>query len=224
MRCDCGALVFEGDVTCSECGRELSIAPRRAEPPVEQVPLAQVEAVEPDPVPADAPRCAEHPDQLSRGTCARCGRFCCAACLPDAWQKNCPACQRRLRVEQNPVELKRLRRELTVAFFFAALVISGLGVLLPLFMGNPRVSWIAGGVALALLQLLAAVLFLARPRAAAAWLGVAVEGAAAAILAATIGPNCVTVVLALFPLMTGWRIVKWSSLEREAAELARAGA
>ncbi len=35
------------------------------------------------PIPAQAPVCPVHPDQLSAGTCPRCGRFACGECLGD---------------------------------------------------------------------------------------------------------------------------------------------
>jgi len=227
VRCEnCGALVFEGDAACGECGREVPRATSATPPPTPE-PRPVEAPVEPDApaAPEGAARCAVHADAPATKTCARCGRFCCAACLPEpARQPNCPACHRRLRLEANPKELKRLRRELTVSFFFAALIIALVGIGAPLLASpqRPRLDWVTAGALLALAQLVVAVLFLVRPRAGPAFVAVVVEALPALGLFAEYGPNCLTLTFLAFPVVTAVRATKWTGLVREAAELAAA--
>lgn len=228
MRCDgCGAAVFEGDAACSDCGRELPDRPRRAEPavvaPAVEAPIAEPEAPPADAPLGDAPRCAEHFDQLAPATCGRCGRYCCQRCLPQPRvEPHCPGCQRTLRLQQNPVQLAALRRELTVSFFFAALVIAGLGLAFPALLGSQRVEWYGLGTLFLLGQVSAAAGFLVLPRPGFAWAAVAVELVAALSLMAGVSVSLVTLVLLAFPLFTVFRIFRWQSLATEAGALAGA--
>jgi hypothetical protein len=216
-------LVFEGDAACGECGREVrSVVPAPA-PTVSAPPAEAPAPQEPTPLDADAARCAEHPDAPASKTCARCGRFCCAVCLPEPKrQPNCPACHRRVRQEANPKELRRLRRELTGSFFFAVLVIALLGIALPVLASphGPRVDWLILGSLVALVQGTTAVVFLARPRPGLGWFAVLVELLPSLGLAAEFGPSCFTLSLLAFPVVTAVRLLKWSALLREAASLA----
>lgn len=226
MRCEgCGASVFEGDAACSECGRELvarSPEPVRAvaEPEVAAEVVAPV--VEDAPLPAEAARCPEHPERIAPATCARCGRYCCVTCLPEPkHEPHCAACRLRVRREDNPRELKRLRLELTVSFFFATAVIGLFGVLFPVMVGGSAASsaWFIGGLVFSFLQFLGAVLFAAVARGWSAWIATMIELSAAALLLAAVGPNCFSLVLLSMPLVTVFRIFKWQSLQAEAATL-----
>ena len=173
--------------------------------------------------PAEAPRCPEHFDQLAPATCGRCGRYCCQTCLPQPRvEPNCPACQRPLRLQQNPVQLAALRRELTVSFFFAAVVIAGLGLAFPALLRSQRVEWYILGTLFLLGQMSAAAGFLVLPRLGFAWAAVAVELVAALSLMAAAGVNLLTIVLLAFPLFTVFRIFRWQSLATEAGALAGA--
>jgi hypothetical protein len=191
--------------------------------PAVEAPISQPEAPPIEAPPAEAPRCADHFDQLAPATCGRCGRFCCQTCLPQPRvEPNCPACQRALRLQQNPVQLASLRRELTVSFFFAALVIAGLGLVFPALLRSQRVEWYALGALFLLGQVSAATGFLVLPRAGLAWAAVAVELVAALSLMAGVNVNLLTMVLLAFPLFTVFRIFRWQSLQTEAGALAGA--
>lgn len=230
MVCEaCGGRVFEGDVACGECGREIE-TPVRVQVPVPVVPppVVQFETppleAEPTPIRAEQPKCAVHFDAVAVSTCTRCGRFGCATCLPEK-KGLCPDCQVRVRLEENPRALKRLRTELTVSFFFAALFIAGFGLVLPLSsrrgMG-PLFVWTLIGGALTAAMVVLATIFLIKRITVVAWLAVLVEIVAGCSLVIAVGPNLITVVPALFPVMTVFRIVKWRSLEAESSALAAA--
>lgn len=186
-------------------------------------PAIEAPVAEPEAPQAEGPRCAEHFDQLAPATCGRCGRYCCQTCLPQPRvEPNCPGCQRTLRLQQNPVQLASLRRELTVSFFFAALVIAGMGLGFPALAGSQRLEWYGLGALFLLGQVGAAVGFLVLPRAGLAWAAVAVELVAALSLLAAVGANLMTIVLLAFPLFTVFRVFRWQSLQTEAGALAGA--
>jgi hypothetical protein len=209
---------------CSECGREVSEVAPPPTPEVRSPPVAPPEPEAPATaaLPEAAARCAEHPDAPAVRTCARCGRFCCGTCVPEPErQPNCPGCHRRMRQEANPKELHRVRRQLTVSFFTAVLIIIAVGIALPVVSSPhaPRVDWMTLGALVALLQSVTAVVFLARPRPGLAWFGVLVELLPSLGLVTEFGPNCITLSLLAIPVITAVRVVKWSALLREAASL-----
>lgn len=222
MRCEnCGAAAFEGDLACGDCGRELA-QERRAEP-VTVAPALVIEAPpEPEPsapIPADAPRCPLHFDAPGIATCARCGRYCCNACLPETKRRpNCPDCHERIRAETLPLQIKALRRELTVSFYFAALAILFFGTGVPMMVGNIHAGW---GICFVVPQLIVAIVFTAWPRTAVAIGAIGYEffGAVAAF---AVLPTWIGGVFLMFPLMTVFRLMKWLSLMEDATALAAA--
>lgn len=222
MRCEgCGASVFEGDVACGECGRELPAAPT----PPEAAPTVEPKVVEdtPAPPPADGPRCAEHPDALSVATCARCGRFCCVRCVPEPGKTAvCPACHRRVRTDANPAERRRIRLEVKVSFFFAAFIALVFGVGLPLVFSGGRMtlSWLVLGGGVTAVLALCAVLFALTERAPFAWVAVAFELLGALGVFLVLSGSCWSWPLLAFPVVTAMRLNRWRVLEAEAGELA----
>lgn len=210
MICEsCGASVFETELACAECGRELRLV-RRPEEPQPEAPLLP----EAEPVPAsvpplaeNTPRCPSHFDSAGTATCARCGRFCCAVCLPEPKrQPHCAECQQRLAVEALPHQRTALRRELTVSFYFAAVAMIFFGSLVPNLLGNDvNVFW---GMCFAIPQLVVALLFTFVPRA-----GVAIAAIALQLMAATfnfwVSPLWVGMVFLLYPLVTILWVMKW---------------
>lgn len=230
MRCEgCGASVFEGEVACGECGRELPERPRVVSAPLPspQPEAPPVEPIVPEVPPAEAPapaaRCAVHFDLPAVGTCSRCGRFGCAQCLERPRRAICPECQRRLRLEENPKELTRLRRELKVSFFFAALVTLGFGVVLPIGVAGARLNltWLAIGGVLTAGLLACAVGFLVSRASVFAWGAVILEALGAMAIFMVVGSKLLPLVLLAFPAVSFVRLLKWHELEREAIALAR---
>lgn len=225
MRCDgSGASVFDGELACSECGRELTAAPTRAEatPPPSEPRLEPTLLAEEPPPPAEAARCPEHPELLSVATCARCGRFCCVRCVPEAVKGAvCPACQRRVRIEANPVELKRLRREVKVSFFFATLAALGFSLGPALLVGGrTNWTWLVLGSGLTVVLGLCAVLVATTERALFAWVAIVFEMLGARAMFVVVAGKCLSWPLLVFPVVTALRLNKWRGLEAEARALA----
>lgn len=224
MQCSsCGASVFAGDAACSECGAELASPPSPPPGPAATAPAEPPPVVaDEEPVPETAARCPEHPAALSASTCSRCGRFCCLQCIPEPSRTAvCPACHRRVRSEQNPVELKRVRREVKVSFFFAAGVSLIIGVALPLLLAGRGVnaSWLLVGAVLTASLGLCATVYAFTMRAAFAWTAVALEALASVALFIIVEGKCLGWPLVLFPIVTVFRLYRLGSLTDEAAQL-----
>ena len=210
MTCEsCGASVFETELACAECGRELRLARRPVEPRPE---VLLVPEAEPAPAPApplgeNTPRCPSHFDSAGIATCGRCGRYCCAVCLPEPKRRpHCAECQQRIAAEALPLQRTALRRELTISFYFAAVAMIFFGSFVPSLLGNDvNVFW---GTCFAVPQLVVALLFTFVPRA-----GVTIAAIALQLMAATfnfwVSPVWVGMVFLLYPLVTIFRVMKW---------------
>lgn len=94
MHCrSCGAEQLEGSLSCDTCGALLDSGGRAvvfAPEPAAAVALAEPEAA---PVEDLRPRCADHPEFPQVGTCARCGKFICVRCAPEASERESPRCE-----------------------------------------------------------------------------------------------------------------------------------
>lgn len=95
----CGTALYGDEAYCTQCMTPTELPPRppRAEPESGGPPKGEPQA-ELQPEADDRPKCVEHAEYPQIGTCARCGKFICIRCAPDAAtsaQPRCTACTHR---------------------------------------------------------------------------------------------------------------------------------
>ena len=182
---------------------------------------------------AEGAPCPVHPAEAATGTCQRCGTFTCARCFVDAEAQRAGICPRCVAREKGPAleRLRALRRRLSRSFAIVspiAIALTGIA----LFLASPSAGHIGGPSAVPLLLVSLAIagtlVFAAvRVRKAeddrAAWAGVVAE--VALVLELVVlggGLGCLTLGLAVVPLLTARAVRRLSRLRAEAEREAEA--